>query len=48
MNKTKGVFNKKILDKFKDYAYDQGDVHIVAGAKEAKARFILTFNTNNL
>ena len=39
--------NNKILDKFEDYAYDKDDAHIIAGAKEAKAKFLVTFNTKD-
>lgn len=35
---------KVIKDKFKDYISDQNDAHIVAGATQAKARFLLTYN----
>ncbi len=35
---------KEILNNFGDYAYDFEDAHIICGAKEAKAKFLITFN----
>lgn len=34
----------KIKSDFKDYIFDVNDAYIVAGAKEAKAKFLLTYN----
>lgn len=34
----------EVLDRFGKYTYDIEDAHIVAGAKAAKARFLVTFN----
>lgn len=34
----------KIKSDFKIYASDPNDTHIVAGAKQAKAKFLLTYN----
>lgn len=42
-----GLDKDKILNKFGDYAYDMEDVHIVAGAKKAKVKFLVTFNTKD-
>jgi len=36
--------NKKLKKDFKDYVYDINDAHIVAGAKAANARFLLSYN----
>lgn len=38
------ISKEDILDKFGNYTYDLEDAHIVAGAKEAKAKFLVTFN----
>lgn len=38
---------EEILDKFSIYANDVEDAHIVAGAKIAKSRFLVTFNTKD-
>lgn len=35
---------QKIKTEFKDYTVDPNDTHIVAGAKLAKARFLITYN----
>lgn len=35
---------EEILDKFESYVHDIEDAHIVAGAKEAKVKFLITFN----
>ena len=37
----------KVKKKFKDYASDPNDVHIVAGAAKAKAKFLLTYNVRD-
>lgn len=39
-----GLDKDEILNKFGNYAYDMEDVHIVAGSKVAKAKFLITFN----
>ncbi len=36
--------NKKIKDKYNNYILDINDAHIVAGAKEAKVRFLISYN----
>lgn len=33
-----------IKDKYKEYAYDINDAHIVAGAKESHAKFLVSYN----
>lgn len=35
---------KRIKVTFKDYVFDEDDAHIVAGARRAKAKLILTYN----
>lgn len=35
---------EKIHKDFKDYTWDPDDAHIVAGAAEAKTKFLLTYN----
>lgn len=35
---------KKLKEVFGRYVLDEGDIHIVAGAKKAKARFLITYN----
>lgn len=42
--KIKSSEIKKI---FKDYVYDENDAHIVAGARKAKAKLILSYNTKD-
>ena len=38
---------EKIKEQFADYILDQDDAHIVAGAKEAKTQFLVTYNTRH-
>lgn len=35
---------KKIKESFENYIFDENDAHIVAGAKKAKAKVILSYN----
>lgn len=35
---------EKVINKYGNYTYDIQDTHIVAGASEAKSKFLLTFN----
>jgi len=35
---------KKIKESFKNYIFDEDDAHIVAGAQQAKAKVILSYN----
>lgn len=35
---------EKIKSDFQNYSYDPDDTHIIAGAKKAKAKFLLTYN----
>lgn len=35
---------EKIKEQFIDYVLDSNDAHIVAGAKKAKARFLISYN----
>lgn len=35
---------KEIKENFKNYTWDFDDVHIIAGAKEAKAKYLLSYN----
>lgn len=35
---------EEVIKKFGEYAYDFEDAHIVAGAKQSKAKFLVTFN----
>lgn len=45
LKKVKIKLNQEeILNKFGNYTYDLEDAHIVAGAKEARAIFLVTFN----
>lgn len=50
-NKFKQIQLKKIMDKLKkklaDYVLDINDVHIIAGAVEAKVKFLITYNTRH-
>ena len=39
-----GADLEKIKSDFQNYSNDPDDTHIVAGAKKAKARFLLTYN----
>lgn len=39
-----GQDRKEILNQYGNYTYDIEDTHIVAGAVEAKAEFLITFN----
>ena len=36
--------NQKIKEKYKDYVLDIDDAHIISGAKEAKVRFLISYN----
>lgn len=36
--------NEKIKHQYKDYVLDIDDAHIVAGAKEAQVRFLISYN----
>lgn len=38
---------EEILNKYGSYTYDIEDAHIVAGAVEAKSKFLVTFNTKD-
>lgn len=35
---------KEIKESFKNYTWDFNDVHIIAGAKEAKVKYLLSYN----
>lgn len=36
--------HEKIKEEFKDYTLDLDDAHVVAGAKKANARFLISYN----
>ncbi len=36
-----------VKDAFRHYVLDENDAHIVAGAKEAKAKFLVSYNTKD-
>ncbi|MGB9706794.1 MAG: PIN domain-containing protein [Microgenomates group bacterium] len=36
--------NKDLKEKYADYVLDPNDAHIIAGAVESKAKFLLTYN----
>ena len=50
-NKFKQIQLKKTMDKlkkkFEDYVLDINDAHIVAGAVEVKAKFLVTYNVRH-
>lgn len=41
------INKEDIINKFGNYTYDFEDAHIVAGAKEARAKFLVTFNVKD-
>ncbi|OGE64707.1 hypothetical protein A3I48_04050 [Candidatus Daviesbacteria bacterium RIFCSPLOWO2_02_FULL_36_7] len=38
---------KEVKKSFKNYTLDSDDVHIIAGAKKAKAKYLLSYNTKD-
>ncbi len=41
---TFGLTKGSVLERYKDYVFDENDSHIIAGAHNAKVRFLLTHN----
>jgi len=46
-NRFRMINIKKTTEKMNDYVVDSDDAHIVEGAKQAKATFLLTYNTRH-